>query len=774
MRNDLDLSRAIAAPIERIARSKTDCISKGFFGAAPLAVALAIALLGQLKAAELHAAGFSYGLMTTILSAALDDDLIEIEGPDLRVEGPEVDTSSLILGQSFVFSASTRNFGNEPAPDSVLRYYLSADPLVNNSDQLVGTDIVSTIAPGESESDSISVTTSQIGNYWIGACIDPVEGELYTGNQCSFGAYINVDPIPAPDLTLLNPSVLDNTVESGEAIAFSVTSRNQGTGNSIGTTIRYYLSSDQVIDSGDTQIDTGYIGGLVPGGATSSNITAGPLSDDIYWIGACIDPVAGEQVTSNQCSAGVQVVVGPVSGFECSDGIDNDDDGLTDFGMDLGCADSLDATEGGLSTGSQENGWTVFEPSSDSRIIFVSSSMGNDGNNGLSEHSPVQSISRAKSLLRDGFPDWVLFKRGDTWTEGLGQLTKSGRSMSEPIVYGAYGSGTERPRILEDNGPVIFTSGGGSGPAYTDYNVFVELYFSTYRRDPDHPDFDPSLQRYIISWLRGTRGLHFEDVVFQWGELSLTPFDGFPQRNIVFKRCQILDSWAPSSLSHAQGLYLHTVENILIDETLLDHNGWNEDASGGEKTIFNHNLYAGAPQGLEVRNSLSMRASSHGAQLRSGGVIENNLFVENAISIFFVSSNSNARIRDNVVLHGTDVSDSAGRGWGIDIENGGRNVVVRDNILSECSAGLCTNITGDTSNATFSGNVIYDWDGPFAQTPGPFSDPGRDIESYNQTQGRPGNIEDFATMMRGQSRMTWNDAYRIPVILDYIRSGFDQ
>src|SRR5579872_362178 len=73
------------------------------------------------------------------------------------------------------------------------------------------------------------------------------------------------------------------------------------------------------------------------------------------------------------------------------------------------------------------NGWTVFTPVSGSGscsagtytgtcIYYVSSSAGNDANDGLSPATAVKTIAKGRSLMRDGFPDWLLLNRGDVWT----------------------------------------------------------------------------------------------------------------------------------------------------------------------------------------------------------------------------------------------------------------------------------------------------------------------------------------------------------------------
>ena len=76
-------------------------------------------------------------------------------------------------------------------------------------------------------------------------------------------------------------------------------------------------------------------------------------------------------------------------------------------------------------------------------VYYVSSSLGNDLNNGLSIQSPFQSIEKLNSIqFNPG--DSIYFKSGDYW-EGMFWLNGSG-SFSQPIVIGVYG-GSIRPII---------------------------------------------------------------------------------------------------------------------------------------------------------------------------------------------------------------------------------------------------------------------------------------------------------------------------------------
>src|SRR4051812_27504320 len=77
-------------------------------------------------------------------------------------------------------------------------------------------------------------------------------------------------------------------------------------------------------------------------------------------------------------------------------------------------------------------GWTVVTAAADTRAIYVSNSGGNDANTGLSQSAPIKTLAKAQSLVRDGYADWVLLKRGDTF-ESFGEWRKRGRSAQEPL-----------------------------------------------------------------------------------------------------------------------------------------------------------------------------------------------------------------------------------------------------------------------------------------------------------------------------------------------------
>jgi len=104
---------------------------------------------------------------------------------------------------------------------------------------------------------------------------------------------------------------------------------------------------------------------------------------------------------------------------------------------------------------------TVTPPITSPAIYYISSSAGNDSNNGLSPGTPWKTIAKVNST---GFKpgDTIMFNRGDIWREQL-NVPSSG-SSGLPITYDAYGSGSL---------PII--SGANTVTGWTQYsgNIYV-------------------------------------------------------------------------------------------------------------------------------------------------------------------------------------------------------------------------------------------------------------------------------------------------------------
>lgn len=440
---------------------------------------------------------------------------------------------------------------------------------------------------------------------------------------------------------------------------------------------------------------------------------------------------------------------------------------------------------------SDSSGYTDLVPSADTVIIYVSAA-GNDSNDGLTPETPVKTPQKGISLLREGYPDWLLFKRGDAWDTGLGGWKLSGRSPTERMVIGAYGEG-ERPRFAFSSDSALFTGGGVSAKESMDNLAFVSLHLLGANHDLSR-GAPSGKNQYCVQWLRGARDVLFEDIRFEYCQVNLQAFDGIPMQRLRFFRNLFLDSYSLDD-SHAQGIYLDGVTETVLEENVFDHCGWHPDVPSAVPTIFNHCIYwqqDRAPDGI-VRNNLILRGSSHGAQMRSSGRLEGNVFAGNAIGGFLGGEYDRTPAGErqgyaigNLFTEGQDTTPREGhgsgdlfRGWAFELITGIQNVELSDNIVTHCrsAAASCRSLPAQHGNSLIRNNVVWDWAntlvGNLDETPGPFKDPDRTIASYHATLGGAESFEAFANEARKQSKTNFRPAYTARAVIAYFREGFE-
>ncbi|MGH1486865.1 MAG: hypothetical protein ACRBCI_11635 [Cellvibrionaceae bacterium] len=356
----------------------------------------------------------------------------------------------------------------------------------------------------------------------------------------------------------------------------------------------------------------------------------------------------------------VPPVVPPTTALkECNDGIDNDGDGLVDWQFDVGCWGEGDASESSAER-AQENGWTTFDLSSDSKVIYVSSSNGNDSNDGSSPDTAVATPERAVELVRDGFPDFILLKRGDVWRDATLGRFKSGRSATERLVISSYGDSLQRPKVevathfLNDNGQV------------RQFLAVTGLEITSYRKDPNDAAFNGTINgatgggiRYVAE---GSRDLLFEDNYLKYGEFVIQSAANIElRRNIIYRNysvgtCAYNTDGSPNLAGDPRfrpsGIFAGGNDSLLLEENIFDGNGWNPDVDEACATVYNHNMYLASNKKTIVRANISLRASSIGLKLTANKgfhssddlLIDNNLFVEGEIGIS-IGGNTNTEHR---------------------------------------------------------------------------------------------------------------------------------
>ncbi|MEM6292572.1 MAG: right-handed parallel beta-helix repeat-containing protein [Myxococcota bacterium] len=436
---------------------------------------------------------------------------------------------------------------------------------------------------------------------------------------------------------------------------------------------------------GATGVDDGSTGGQGTAGDASSeasvSTTGGDGGDDGGDVG----------------STGAEVPA------ECGDGIDNDGDGFIDFAGDHGCYGPGDRTEASGSR-EDEDGFTTYELPADAVVVYVSNE-GSDDADGATPDTAVATLQRAAELVRDGAHDFILLRRGDTWRDvQLGRFL-SGADAEHPLVISSYGPELVRPR-LEIPGPFIDHNGQSRSNV-----ALLGLHFASVHGDPADPSFDGAPGA-ALRWVGGGSGLLVEGCYFEYGEGVVQSFgeghyDGVQFRRNVFDRAYHADTCLPgnpngSNEHRPSGLYASHADNLLIEENVFDHNGWNPDGDPTAcATIYNHNMYLNGHD-MVIRGNLLARASSIHIKLRSDStedmsnlLIEDNFMIEGEVGISLGGNTDaphrfvNSVVRDNVL---TDIgrSQPTGRGlaWAIGmIDNDGARIE-GNLILNHRAAGV--------------------------------------------------------------------------------------
>ena len=348
------------------------------------------------------------------------------------------------------------------------------------------------------------------------------------------------------------------------------------------------------------------------------------------------------------------------------------------------------------------DGWTIFSSSSDTRILYVSSS-GDDatgfvyspasqevGSNPFNPTGTIKAFATFKAAYaktREGYPDWILFKRGDTFSisdpEGINP--RNGRSATEPSLIGAYGATGASPLLKTETTNEMALRIHRSSALWI---AVAGLDFYAYTRNPDEVGFitPAGLQLGFYIYSGSTTapysGILVEGCKFRFFDDSMVTSLALPVDGLVLRRNVFSDSYAGPTQSHNQGLYLEK-QDAILEENIFVHNGWLNPAGGalGPATIFNHNVYNSTPFGAVYDGNIFIQGSNMNNKFTMGNtasnteniLITNNLYVDGQQGVGFGNNYSgNTKPFENVIVK-ENIFTNLGRSkhlqkiaWGVD------------------------------------------------------------------------------------------------------------
>ncbi len=258
--------------------------------------------------------------------------IAKADGPDLVSEtnetnntrgvlisiGPDLIILSLTVppgagaGGSIKVTDTTMNSGSKDAAASTTSFYLSADNVLDSSDELLGSRAVPALAAGAANTGTTSMTIpsgTATGSYYIIAKADGlnlVTETNETNNTRSASIRIG------PDLTIVSFTVPPGA-GAGGSIKVIDTTMNSGGGDAVASTTNFYLSADSLLDSSDELLGSRSVPALAGGagstGTTSLTIPSGTVPGSYYIIARTdvLDMVTETNETNNTRSASIRI-----------------------------------------------------------------------------------------------------------------------------------------------------------------------------------------------------------------------------------------------------------------------------------------------------------------------------------------------------------------------------------------------------------------------------------------------------------------------------------
>ncbi len=226
--------------------------------------------------------------------------------PDLQFTNVTPTSVTGSPGGTVQATFTLRNSGNATAPTTTIRVFESTNSSISTSDREIGSDPNPSLGAGQSRTITATVRLSSqaSGTFYFGLCVDRVSGESNTQNNCSRGVRVTVGGSGAPDLEFtggVSPRTV--VVTSGRSFQIRATLANTGSARAAATKIRTFVSSDPQISTNDRETGTaGDIRSLDASTTLNLTITHTFTGSGSAYIGYCVDAVAGESDTSNNCS----------------------------------------------------------------------------------------------------------------------------------------------------------------------------------------------------------------------------------------------------------------------------------------------------------------------------------------------------------------------------------------------------------------------------------------------------------------------------------------
>ena len=319
--------------------------------------------------------------------------------------------------------------------------------------------------------------------------------------------------------------------------------------------------------------------------------------------------------------------------------------------------------------------------------IYISSSTGDDSNNGLTPETAFQTLGKINSLeLLPG--DSLLFKSGDTFLGKLSILNEGG-SSDKPILVSSFGNG-EKP-ILDGDGYLSTIHVVNSG----------YLYFSNIEIKNDGGPAKPG-ESEVLRYGMYIQNTFTDGTYFEYYRLNNLTFKN------IYPTIEVTDDDNTGVNAHAiitSGSWGDDIHPTRFNDMFVENCLFTRTAR--HATIFK------AVNNLQIKNNLFEYVGGAGMVIANGST---NILVENNTTNYTGSKidsrmagrgsgiwcykSTNLTVQYNKFMHARGIHDS----YGMHIDIGNRNVVYQYN-YSEDNEGGFVEILGENVNVGYRYNL---------------------------------------------------------------------
>lgn len=223
---------------------------------------------------------------------------ITVSMPNLTADAGACSFSYNSSTTDLTYNVRVINNGNTSSGASYLGYYLSTNTTITTSDYRVGEDYVAGLAVNgysdKSKTIRLSSTSVPSGTYYVCFIID-YRGEVSESNEDDNAWYWSS---PTISYTAANANLAPVAANCSFSytcpnLSYNIRIENKGSGSAAASYVGYYVSTNDIISTGDYLLGEDYVAALSPGSYSNEDetfdLSTKSLPNSVFWVGFVVD-----------------------------------------------------------------------------------------------------------------------------------------------------------------------------------------------------------------------------------------------------------------------------------------------------------------------------------------------------------------------------------------------------------------------------------------------------------------------------------------------------